>query len=172
MESSATKRDIGVILFRVLSIYSFLKATESLSDKFIYFFNPQNYTFMIFIQIIGPAVLLLVWGVIIWYLSPTIASLLSKASDEDKEFGFSLNDVHDMAFSAIGLFILVNTIPDTVNGIGFYYGLISQTRLDRHLAYVSGVAYLGSLVIKLVLGIWLLIGSHGIVKIIRSTRRD
>jgi hypothetical protein len=172
MEMKATKKDIAAILFRGLSIYSFVKATEILSDKFIYFFNAQNYSFMILIQMIGPPSLLVICGVIIWHVSPNIAAHLSNPSCQDEKYGFSLNDVQDLAFSAIGLFLIVNAIPDIVYGIGFYYGIVSQSRADKNLAYVSGNTYLAALVIKFVLGIWLLIGSHGIGKIVRAMHRD
>jgi len=168
----ATKRDIAIILFRFLSIYSFVKATEFLSDKFIYFFNPQNFNFGVFIQIISPSALLLICGIIIWYLSPMMASWISTGLVQDEKYGFSLDDVQDIAFSAIGLCIVVNTIPDIVNDIGFYCIILFGSNADKHLVYARATVRVGSLVIKLVLSMWLLIGSHGIAKIVRAMRRD
>jgi len=172
MELRATRRDIAIILFRFLSIYSFVRATEFLSEKFMYFFNPENYSFGIFIQIIGPSALLLICGVIIWYLSPMISSWILKAPARDEEYGFSLNEVRDIAFSAIGLFIIVNTIPELVNAIGFYYGIVFRSDADKRLVYVTGNVHLLSLVIKFVLGMWLFIGSQRVAKFVRALRRD
>ena len=172
MESRATKRDITVILFRCLSIYSFVKAIEFFSGKFSYFFNRENYSIAIFVQLIGPSVLLLICGVIIWYLAPVIATKVSKAVGQDDTYGFSLKDVHDIAFSAIGLFIIVITIPDFVQAIGFYYTIAFLSVGEKTLAYATQTSYLISLIIKFLLGIWLLIGSHRIVNIVRAMRRD
>ncbi len=172
MELRATRRDIAIILFRFLSIYSFVRATEFLSEKFTYFFNPENYSFGIFIQIIGPSALLIICGVIIWYLSPMFSAWLLMGPDGDEECGFSLNDFRGVAFSTIGLFIIVNSIPELVNAIGFYYGVVFRSDADKHLIYVTGTVHLLSLVIKFVLGLWLLIGAQGVAKFVRALRRD
>ena len=108
----------------------------------------------------------------IWYLSPTFASWLSKFSDKGEDAGLSSNELHSVVFSAIGLFVVVNAIPDIVYGVGYYYGIVSSTRADKEIAYVSAAAYLGSLAIKCLLGIWLLVGSHGVIKIIRTMQHE
>jgi len=172
MNFRATKRDVAVILFRFLSIYSFVEATAFLSDKFAGFFNGENYTIENLIQMVGPSVLLVICGAIIWYVSPMIASRTLKPSEEGKECGLSLNDVHDLAFSAIGLFIVVNTIPDIIYTIGFYYTVASHSRAEEGLLFATKKAYLVGLGIKLLLGISLLVGSRRVAKIVRAIRRD
>jgi hypothetical protein len=77
-----------------------------------------------------------------------------------------------LTFSGIGLFIVANAIPDAVYGVGYYYNIVAITSGDKSFPYTSAVGYLGSVVVKLALGIWLLIGSHRIVKIVRAMRRD
>lgn len=172
MESKATKRDISIVLIRVLSIYSFVKAIEFLSGKFTYFFNRENYTFVILVQLIVPSALLLICGAIIWYLSPMIGTRVLKVVGQDDTYGFSAKDLHDIAFSVIGLFIIVSTIPEFVQAIGFYYTIAFLSVGEKTLAYATQTSYLISLIIKFLLGLWLLLGSHRIVNIVRSMRRD
>jgi len=138
----------------------------------MYFFNPENYSFRIFIQIIGPFALLLICGLIIWYLSPIIASRILKTSDKDYRFKLSQNNIQDIAFSAIGLFIVVNTTPDIVHTICWVYAIAFHSVGDKSLVYITRGVQLLSLFIKLTLGIWLFIGSRGIGKLVRAMRRE
>jgi hypothetical protein len=172
MELRATGRDIAIIVLRCLSIYSFVKATELLSDKFAYFFIRENYTFVKFIQIMGPSAILVACGVIIWLVSPAIASRMLMGRSEDEKHAVSLNNIQNLVFSAMGLFLIVTVIPEIVNRIGFLYAIAFYSTGAKGVAYATEISYLISLLIELSLGIWLLVGVRRIGKIIRALQGE
>ncbi|HHT62851.1 MAG: hypothetical protein ACOX4H_12095 [Bacillota bacterium] len=67
-----------------------------------------------------------------------------------------------IAFSVVGLVILVNTLPLLVTAV-----------MRSILIYsweVGDIINIGSYVLKILLSMWLLLGSRGVVGLIRSAR--
>jgi hypothetical protein len=68
-----------------------------------------------------------------------------------------------IAFSVVGLFILATGFPNLVNVV-----LMMLTAAPGRAMIHTVVV----LLLKIALGLWLLLGSRGLVKFIRSTQRD
>ncbi|MGP8153631.1 MAG: hypothetical protein ACLQBQ_05740 [Smithella sp.] len=163
------RKDIDVILLRFLSIYSLVKAIELFARYSIYLLNPKNQTIIIFIQLMGPAIIMLLCSLVIWNLSPMIALRMSKWPDQDAEDGSSLDDLYNLAFCVLGVYIIVETIPDIITFIGFF-SMDSSPNAHNSTAFIALLIRSIGYIVKILLGIWLFLGSRRIVKIITSTR--
>ncbi|HYE12514.1 MAG TPA: hypothetical protein VEF53_20295, partial [Patescibacteria group bacterium] len=81
------------------------------------------------------------------------------------------NNIAIIAFTFAGLFVLVKAVPDLVRMM-----IQHNLMLSSHLNYKETSAYIDSLsriigeVVQVALGIWLMIGSKGIFKAIRSLK--
>jgi len=170
MEIHMVKRDVAIILFKALSIYLFTMAIEYFADRFSNIFRYDNITNAIIIQAIIPTIILLVGGLIILWLAPLFASSIFKSAKPNEKWEFTSYGIQVIAFSTIGLYILVNTLPDLVDTIvshymsGFLYWADKETITMIH-------CYLLSYILKILLGVWLLVGSRGIVKFVNAMRR-
>lgn len=173
METRATKRDIAIILFRLLSIYSFIVAADMLADNVTKLFNENYSSVQLLLRTTMPSALMMISGLMIWYISPALAARLSRDLTQDKNHVFSIHEMQEVAFSTIGLFILVNALPDLIYQLAVYYRVVLHlSDVKSSSLSLAGNLYLISLAIKLLLGIWLLIGSRRIVKIVSAMRRD
>jgi hypothetical protein len=174
MELRATKRDIAIILFRFLSVYAFVLAASFVADNFFQLMSADNvHSLQLFARVIGQPLLMIICGVMLWYVAPVLASRLSKDLSEEEVSQFSLTGTLDIAFSAVGLYIVINTVSDIAYEIAVYHKVLQHASGTGNLfKFLVGDLYLMSLALKVILGIWLLIGSKQFVKMIRSLRRD
>ena len=161
-----TKKEIATLSFKVLSLYAFIKAIDKLTyltiDMYEYRFKDIGVLdYMIFAS---PVVLLLLCGGLLWFIAPLLASSISRSTVSEDNSATSLLSIQMVAFSVIGLYMLADSLPTLVRATIWYFIMTgSRSPLAGDI--------IGSLV-KIVLGLWLLFGSRGIVKFISSMRRD
>ncbi len=169
MNMKINKDTIAIIFFRFVSIYSIVKAVEFFANKSTYFFNPDNYTIIIVIQILTPSIIMLLCAVILWRIAPLIVLRLSNTADQEVTFEGSQDDLYEVAFSTIGLFIIVESIPEMINFVSFFSLDQSPNKSMLLLGgLISAIGWFG----KLFLGIWLIIGTKKIIKLVRSLRHE
>ena len=159
-----TKREMASLSFKVLSIYTFIRVIDQLQYVFYYFQNEPVLENLL--TKILPPLLLLFCGGLLWYLAPFLASSVFKSSTPENEPSASLADIQTVAFTVVGLFLLASALPEMVNVIviSFTLWVIGSKPALIHNIIV--------LFLKVGLGLWLLLGSRGFVKFIRSTQRD
>ena len=175
MKRSVAKEDITNILFKALSVYAFLRALDVFSNKFHFLFNiisddPRN-AILIGVQVIVPPILLILGGLLLWYLGPFLASNICRSMELDQTLSLSSRDIQVIAFSAIGLFIIANALPDFVQTLVIHYGIDAFSTANRP-TIVRRNALLFGLLARTVVGVWLLLGSRRIVKLMFPLRRD
>ena len=105
---------------------------------------------------------------ILWKWAPRLAEGLWDRPAGDAGTGSaSFAEIQAAVFSAIGLFAIVYTLPEAL-GKGLTYRYYNEMR-NPELATLSLYELLG-LGARLLLGIWLLLGSKGIVAVLERTR--
>ncbi len=159
-----TKREIAILSFKVLSIYTFIRVIDQLQYVF-YYFQTEPFLQNLLIKTLPP-LLLLICGGLLWYLASYLASSVFKSSLSENEPNASLADIQRIAFMVVGLFLIASALPELVN--------IVITSLT--LWVIGGKPVLIKLIIvfflKVGLGFWLLLGSHGIIKLIHLMQRE
>jgi hypothetical protein len=127
---------------------------------------------MLFIAIATAFILLVVW--FLWTRSWWIAK---KMVPDDANYSrwprFRVADVQVVAFSMVGLFTLVNGVQYLARSFGLYFGSLYADHYDRHMSFLEWVILDETLasIVGCALGLWLLLGSRGIVRLIRRFRR-
>lgn len=158
-----TKREIAILSFKILSIYTFI----SVIDKLPYILDSISRSGDIrenLLMITIPPFILALCGVILWKASPYLASFLCKSTIIQEEPSASLKDIQAAAFSVVGLYMLASSLPECVNVIVVY----NTTYGDK--VFLSQL--ISVLLLKSCFGLLLLLGSRGIVNFLRSMRRD
>jgi hypothetical protein len=159
-----TKREIAILAFKVLSLYTVIRVIDQL-PYVLYSFGNEPYFANLLIKTIPP-LLLVICGVLLWYFAPFLASSVSKSAAFENEPDASLADTQTVAFSVVGLFLLASALPEMVNVIVIFFTLWV---IGTKPALIHNIVVL---FLKVGLGLWLLLGSRGFVKFIRSTQRD
>jgi hypothetical protein len=165
-----TKKEVAILSFKVLSIYAFIRVIETLPYVLYSLFGNADRKILIsnFLIIIIPPLLLLLCGVLLWYMASSLASSLYNSVAIENEPHASLRDIQSVAFSVVGLFLLASSLPRIVSSIVIFYTMWTTEVVGKHALIESIIVSL----LKISLGLWLLLGSRGLVKFIRSTQRD
>jgi len=109
MEGHIKKRDGAIILFKALSIYSFIVAIEYFADRFPNIFNYKSIqNNMTVLQAIAPIIFMIIGGFIIWWLSPVLASFMFESPGPDEKYEFTAYDIQIIAFSVVGLLYMTS----------------------------------------------------------------
>ncbi len=165
-----TKREIATLSFKVLSLYAFIKAIDKLSSliNYMYKYRLSEVGILNFMIFAAPVLLLLLCGGILWFIAPLLASSISKSTAAEDNSAASLLSIQMVAFSVVGLYMLADSLPAVVRSIIWHFTTASHSMGERS-PLVGDI--IGSLV-QIVLGLWLLFGSRGLVNFINSMRRD
>jgi hypothetical protein len=104
-------------------------------------------------------------------MTPKLVSRFSSKLRNNDVACLTVDEIHAVAFSTLGLYIVVNSFPQVVQEIGTWYTFTYGVSANKpKFMSVISTLYLVSIMAKMALGIWLLIGSRGIAKFIRKTR--
>jgi hypothetical protein len=81
-------------------------------------------------------------------------------------------DVQAIAFSAVGVLVLSDALPELLQQLT---SLIAMRQMDILSAsdwmYISSLTKIAGLVLKAVMGLWLFLGSRGMVQLFRRMRK-
>ena len=171
-----TKKDILIVANRILGIYLLIRAFElfqmvgmaiatlrqlSLEEEI------QGYWFLIgtlvpFLLLIVAAFCLIKWA------DPIATKLCYKDKPHEIKKSIKKEEIQEVAFSAVGVFIIANALPRiTQIIINFSY----QGELLKRRLILSGWSSLAGLIVQLIIGFFLIFGSKGLVQLIQKCRR-
>jgi len=168
-----TKRDIATLSFKVLSIYALIRAIDKLSD--IFYINFQGYdnkTIILNLALISvPLILLVICSLLLWFFAPLLANSIFKSIIPEDKSDASLENIQRIAFSIVGLYLIASGLPELVNMVTiFVTPLMTSVPVRGGLSPMINLSIV--FILKIALGLWLLLGSRGLINFIRSTRRD
>jgi len=103
------------------------------------------------------------WLVASWMVGHNIQDAIAEPESVRRQA--TLRDVHGVAFSVIGLWLLVDSVRDIAEHA--FYLVYS----DPEITGGRWVAVYGRIVVQLGLGIWLLFGARGLVDLLHRVRR-
>lgn len=170
-----TNHDITKLAFKILCIYAFIRAIE-LSTKVIpyfydYYEEAGQESVWVGIQILLPPILLIVGGIILWVTAPALSKIIFRTSDLPDQQNLSFIELQTIAFSVVGLIILIDALPYLIKSIIALYMFKAYSISDKRSIIERNTLLIFAL-IKTAIGFWLLLGSRGIVKLIKSAHKD
>ena len=109
-------------------------------------------------------------AILLWMFPLAIASkLVPEIKNTSTPNPVSKDELQIVAFSVLGLWILMSAIPDTFYWMTFVYR-VNAIEIGKPQLSPENIAAMVSTGIELALGIWLLFGSQGISGLVRRFR--
>lgn len=179
-----TKREVANLCCRVLAIYALLQALPSLGliiGLVHPLFDSPPWTGNEILQqfiVASQPVLLLAAATVLWKKSWHIAALMvgytiqDRADEPDvKAARPAAADIHIIAFSTVGLFVLIETIPEVI-AYAFHYAAASATGDPMLQTKVQfwGAERVIYMALRFAIGLWLILGARGLVSALRRLR--
>jgi len=163
-----TSNDIAKLCFKLLAVYLVIQLfyqAENIVTYLLYSNEMLEYVKANYIAAISPSILFLLFGLILWFIAPYLANSVFKPKPAEKKRRVTVENFHSVVFSVAGLFLFAMSLSGIVEYI--VYDIQSANLTGKHpLSHLIIIA-----IIKMVLGVWLILGSKGIVNGIRSLRR-
>jgi Zn-dependent protease with chaperone function len=162
-----TSNDIAKLSFKLLAVYFVMQLftqSENIGRYLLYSNQWQEYVKANYLAAIFPSILFFIFGLILWFVAPHLANSVFKP-EPAKKSRVPLENFHSVAFSIAGLFLFATSLSAIVEYI-VYDIKMANTTGSHPFSHVIITA-----IIKIVLGVWLILGSKGIVNGIRSLRR-
>lgn len=158
---------IALILCRALSIYAIIRGIDNLSYNLLIYSYPEQYPHVGLVQLVGPTCVLMICGIILWIAAPRISPWVIRDSMTEAESNISLSDgLSQIVFAGVGLFIIVDTIPFLTYRLGHSI-LLQSSKYDARWVLAENAVLLGSSIIRLLLGGWLVVGSGKVAKMLK-----
>lgn len=117
-----------------------------------------------------PVVLNILAGLFLWFDADTLARCMVKDADRTIQPLVVGQEAQMVAFSAPGLFTLLQVIPHIGRMAANFYVISHQDALMRRDFTGLAAPDVVGVVIQLSLGLWLLLGASGLVKLLQSFR--
>ena len=163
-----TRNDIAKLSFKLLAVYFIIQLLYQTQDILWYlFFNDgmQQPLRTQYIASILPSILIFLTGIILWFIAPYLANTIFNPRQDEEKMRVSIESFHSVAISLGGLFVFVRSFSGIIEYIVFQGYMASSTGKYR---LNSAIVAAG---VQMIFGLWLILGSKGIVKGIRAIRR-
>jgi len=173
------KNDFAIIAVRLLALYIIVMTIYSLPN-FLSMIGSNISTDptsrAILLSGIIATALQFVMGIGLWFYSTSFAHLITKNLSEKPQTveDFTLDRIQVVAVSLVGLFVLSSAIPALFEVIASYQFPETNPRYVRSISVMGKmkpeipVVDFVMVAVKLGLGFWLLLGSNGVVGVVRA----
>jgi hypothetical protein len=165
---SAVKATIRIIVIFVF-IQSLITLINYISN-FIYAVHhiySENYDILFSLAVpIGSLLLGIFILYIIWWKTDWLVKVLAgELSDNELTISTSNLDLMKVALRILGIFLLVNSIPNLLGLIGYHYSFPEEMRRFSTEIYANEIKNYIIVGVKIIFGVWLSLGTKDIHKI-------
>jgi hypothetical protein len=157
------------IAVRLFAIFLLIYTVRYLSD-YIHVLMGESYfkgniTPLIILTILPFIVVILLW----FFPLKVAAKLIPKINSAEQPVNLGNNEIEHIALSILGIWVLASAIPDVFYWSIFIY-MIKSSGMVVGALRPENVGNIVAIIIEIIIGIWLLVGSKGIIGIIRRLR--
>ncbi len=173
-----SKREIAALACRILALYAFIQALASIGFvpwMIVRASETAGLLKSVLYVLMGvlPFTLCTGAGIVLWVQAQRIGGrMLSGLDDPEAEMKVVPFDLQVIAFSVVGLALLVQTVPRLVST--FWMLLYARAKWPPELQEIYRVRVdwknAITMVVRLGLGLWLLLGARGLVGFLRKVR--
>ena len=175
-----TKREIANLCCKVLAIYMLIQAFFPLAFGLTIALETRvdwgQRLGLLLVSFLSP-VLLAILALLLWRKSGIVAAWMvgHDLQDEQDEpdvlrVDAKLSDIHAVAFSCLGLWLLLTTVPQAAGWVASLALETAITTLDRTPGRAQVTTNLVDLLLRFILGMWLLFGGRGLVQLLHNVR--
>jgi hypothetical protein len=169
-----TNRDAGLLTFKALSIYAMIMALEQ-TEWILYRWDKMppeaGFDTWIYLDLFAPFLLLIMLSVVLWLGATRLSNRIFINSNQITEAStISLNDIKNIIFLSIGLYLLVNTISPLIQTISSVYASLTNAIDPSSRRQVTMLRITTTL--KIGMGLWLIFGNKGLTNILKKIRNE
>lgn len=170
-------KDLARLSCRVLAVYTLVQAIQSLNHFAVLPVSmmerfPSGVTALMAMAAFIPPILLFALAVVLWFRADRFAGdMVSGKNTPGESTAVGGEDVQVIAFSAVGVLVLAGAVPELFQFVSslilqksFQYHPFSETVSVYTLSRAIGLA------VRLVIGLWLLLGARGLAGFIKTLR--
>jgi hypothetical protein len=156
-----------------MALHFFVVNMNFIPSMVVTLFSSQN-GFANFTQsiltMLSTSLIMLIMSILLWIFADRISIAIVNAEPESIEIHkVDYNKIAMIAFTIIGLLVLTNAIPVAIRMVIQHSLLLkSQLNYKETSMYADSIARIIGEIVRICIGIWLLIGSKGIIKIIKA----
>ena len=164
------KREIAVLSFKVLSFYALIQAIGKLSDVIYHILEgipDGTFAGNLLLKSIPPTLLTLC-SILLWYFAPLLATNIFKSTMQEDKTEISSVDIPMIAFSVVGLCLLATALPNVADLVLVLYSFVGTPIVEINSIVIYNIFVL---LLKVILGLWLLFDSRRIVNYVYQKRR-
>lgn len=141
---------------KTVTLYSAAQSSIEIDKSIVVFF-----TSAIFIPLLA--------GVALWFASGTLSKLILKNTPDSESPSMPFSDVHAAVISTIGLFVVVDTVPQLARATVQLFG--EMDIVNNKEVYNSGLlAMFSAICVQIALGVSLMLGASGWVNLLYKFR--
>ena len=166
-----TKRDILELAIKIIGIYMvilILSLIHMILISMSTLFKMKETNNLLFI--ISYTISSIIYFIVAYNFIFRADSLANIICKEDKSFGESNNiqkeTIQEIAFTVVGIYLIANALPKITDVI---ISIILQGRF-KNIQYTRGFTYIISSIVQIGIGIYLVLGSKGLVNTIKKLR--
>lgn len=130
---------------------------------------PNNVSFLfIFVLALFP----ILAALLLWFFPLTVAAkIIPDIKAKEKVASLGAAEIEVVAFSVMGLWVLTGAIPGTLNWVTFFAIWLANYGAGTLELSPDNIANIIDTIVELIIGFWLLLGSRGLLGIIRHLRQ-
>lgn len=158
---------LAVRLFAVfLAVYTIRYASGLLPRVAL---QPPNNVSLLYI--FSVALFPILAAVLLWFFPLSVAAKIIPETKSKKQVtSLSPAEIEVVAFSVMGLWVLAGAIPDTLNWATYFALWLANHEAFNLELTPDNIGNMVGTIAELVIGFWLMFGSHGLLVIIRRAR--
>lgn len=162
-----SKHEVANLACKILSIYIVVQGVNAISSMLsVSNATPNQAAPMGIVKVILPFIVLLIFGVLMWFFSDRLSKVMVKEGSQFNENrGIMADDLHNIAFSVLGLFFIGNSLPRLIS-------LLTSLNLSKGVPDSTERILIGSIgiIVQLIMGIGIFLGSHGLVNFLNAIK--
>lgn len=166
-----TKRDILKLAIKIIGIYIIiliLNFIHSILISIPWIFERQEHNGLLFI--ISYTISVLIYFIFAYnfiFRADSLANIICK-EDKSLECNSSIQKetIQEIAFTIVGIYLVANALPKITDAI---INIIQQGRF-KNIQFTRGFSYIVDSIVQIGIGIFLVLGSKGIVNTIKKLR--
>ncbi len=168
-----TKHEVAVLACKILGIYFVVGGLSGLGyavTELVRHFSRGTEGSMsnLWLATLVGSTLMVVFGILLWVLVDRIAARVVSGAEAPTEVSkISGADIQAIAFSVVGMLVLARFFPQLAQLI-VYLSILD--RYDHTPVDAMTKGRIGGLIVQLAIGLWLLLGSRGLVGLLKTVR--
>ena len=160
---------IALLACRIIAVFIIANWLGNLSASLVaFFYQPFNLQNLIY-GVVSMALPVVV-GILLWVFSTRLAAYMVKPLERGEETPAVMVEpetVHALAFTIVGILLLVNALPNLVSALTTY-SLLPEHAVARSLVEV--ISRVTDSAVRIILGLCLIFGSKGLAGLLKKIK--